>query len=184
MRKCVPGLLACVMTLLYAAPAAALDPQEKNAQCDALRDSASKAVERAIAVYVPKQNPSRTFTDATKMCLQVIVQYNKIPMGMIDMGIMQPILRQLGEDLLMKECSAAADRFNQTLRDALGERGLSLVNGQLQYSGNVGGVSVNAGVGANGGTVTASGSGVTGSANTNGDASVKKSGGLLNWGGK
>lgn len=189
MRRMLPGLLAFALTAFSAVPAMALDAAAKQAVCNEIQQTAAKALETGIKVYVPRQNPSRTFNDATQMCLKLIVQYNKIPMGMLNLGALQPILRQLGEDLLTKECSAAANKFNSTLNQALAERGMSYTNGQLSYSGTIDGVTIGAST-ANGGTVNVNGNGgvlgnVTGNANGNGTGSVGSSGtgGLVNWGG-
>lgn len=189
MRRMLPGLAAFLICVFSAAPALALDPATKQAVCNEIQQSAAGALETAIKVYVPKRNPSRTFDDATKACLQLIVQYNKIPMGMLNMGALQPILQKLGEDLLMKECSAAADRFNRTLNEALAERGLSYSGGNLSYSGTIDGVQIGAST-AGGGSVNVNGNNgylgnVTGNASGNGTGSVGSSntGGLVNWGG-
>lgn len=180
-RKLAPVALGLA---LMPGLAVALDPSAKQAVCDEIQQSARNAASTAVQVYSPKTSPTNVFNQATQACLEVIVQYNKIPMGMINIGVLQPLLQQLGRDLVTKSCNAAKDRFQQTLNEALADQGLRYSNGNLTYSGSGGSISTN------GSGVNVSGSNdylgtVNGSANADGSGSVNSSnsGGLLNWGG-
>lgn len=169
MRKLAAVAVAVALAaMVYQPPAYALDAAAKQAMCDEIQKSAQDAMTKNIQVYSPRTDPSATFNAATKTCLDLIVEYNKIPMSFVRIEALQPILQQLGKQLLTKTCQAAQAQFEKTLKDALASNGLSYSNGQVSYTGSAGNLGT--------GTVSVD---ADGNVNTSGSG---KAGGLLNIG--
>ncbi|MGX9960654.1 hypothetical protein ACW0US_18050 [Xanthomonas euvesicatoria] len=150
--------------LLYHVPAQAMDAATKQAICDEIQKSAQDALKKNVENYTPRTDPSTTFNTATQACLNLIVQYNKIPMSWVRVEALQPILQELGRQLLTKSCDSAKAQFEKTIKDALADNGLTYntSTGSVSYSAyssdyGSGSVSVDTS-----GNVTTSGSGTAG----------------------
>ncbi|MBB3923841.1 hypothetical protein [Xanthomonas arboricola] len=135
MRKLATiAVTVAMVTMFYNSSAYAMDAASKQAICDEIQKSAQDALTKNVQNYSPRIDPSDTFNSATQSCLDLIVQYNKIPMSWVRIEALQPILQELGRQLLTKSCKAAQAQFERTLKNALAENGLSYSGGQISYS--------------------------------------------------
>lgn len=146
MRRNV-AMLVLVAMLAQSAPVWALDPQSVQAYCDEVKQAAQNAQAKYIQIYQPKQDPGKTFEDATTACLEFINNFNigfsfQIP----SIGDIQGILQRMGQQLLIRACQAAKDQFNKAVNDAM-----QSVNGQLGDLNQVPGVNVGVQTGAGSG---------------------------------
>lgn len=134
--------LALILLLLMSGQARAVDPQSTQAYCDEVRDAAKDAQKRYVSTFKPRQDPGKTFDDATKGCLDGILSFpSAFQFTMPTMAMVQEILKQMATKLLMQACQSAHDQFDRAVDDAMStvDGGISNVNDQIPSG--LGGVS-------------------------------------------
>lgn len=155
MRRNVAMLVLAAM-LVQSTPVWALDPQSVQAYCDEVKQAAQNAQAKYIQIYQPKQDPGKTFDDATTSCLDFITSFQvSIP------SIWDGIIMGMAKQLLQRACQAARGQFDKAVNDAV-----QSVNGTI---GQVPGVSVSANTQTGGGT----GIGVSGAVKTDGGSTMQ-----------
>lgn len=135
---------ALAMLLLVSGEARAVDPESTQAYCDQVRDASKEAQRRYVLTFKPRQDPGKTFDDATRSCLDGILSYpSSFQFTLPTMAAVQEILRQMGKRLMLQACQAARDEFDRAVRDAM-----NTVNGtvdQINGYGQLPGGGVNIG---------------------------------------
>jgi len=104
------ALLMVSLALLQATPAWALDAGSAQAYCDDIKKAALDAKKAYVNIYKPQKDPSQTFDDVTSTCTDFIVNFR--------IGI-PSISDELLKNLLKRVCSAAQQKFNSAVNDAL-----------------------------------------------------------------
>lgn len=137
--------LACL--LLASGQARATDPSTTQAYCDQVQQAALQAEQRYVSTFTPHQDPGQTFDDATRACLSGILAFpSAFHFTLPTMAGMEQILEQMGKQLMLQACQAAADQYNRAVQDALNtvNNGVNTVNQATGVPGvgNVGGVGV------------------------------------------
>ncbi|UXF74692.1 hypothetical protein K7574_21020 (plasmid) [Stenotrophomonas maltophilia] len=106
--------------LLTSGTASAIDAASVQAYCDQVRQSAQQAKQRHVQIYAPRQDPGKTFDDATQSCLDGIMSYKSMfQFKMPSLGDVQGILQQMAKDMLNKQCQAARAQFDRAVQDAV-----------------------------------------------------------------
>ncbi|CAG9169665.1 hypothetical protein [Cupriavidus pinatubonensis] len=155
MRRNVAGLIL-VATIAQATPSWALDAQSVQAYCDDVKKAALDAQTKYIQTYQPRNDPGKTFDDATSACLDFITSFQvSIP------SIWDGMLAAMAKQLLQRACQAARSQFDKAVNDAT-----QSVNGVV---GQVPGVGVSVGTSGNAGN----GPGVGGSVKTDGGSMMQ-----------
>ncbi|MEP9574116.1 hypothetical protein QYG34_10605 [Xanthomonas euvesicatoria] len=106
--------------LLTSGTASAIDAASVQAYCDQVRQSAQQAKQRHVQIFAPRQDPGKTFDDATQSCLDGIMSYKSMfQFKMPSLGDVQGILSQMAKEMLNKQCQAARAQFDRAVQDAV-----------------------------------------------------------------
>lgn len=149
-------MLALLATLMHSGQVWALDAQSVKAYCDEIKQAAQDAQTKYIQIYQPRQDPGKTFDDATTACLDFITSFQvNIP------SIWDGVVMGMAKQLLQRACQAARSQFDKAVNDAV-----QSVNGTVSQ---VPGASVSTSTQTGGGT----GVGVSGSVKTDGGSTMQ-----------
>lgn len=137
-RETATAAVLGVLLLLISGQARALDPESTQAYCDQVRDASRQAQLRYVSTFKPRQDPGKTFDDATSSCLDFIMSYrSSFQFTLPSMAMVQEILQQMAKQMLQRACQAARDQFDRSVQDAM-----NTVNEAGQLPGGLGGVTV------------------------------------------
>lgn len=130
------SVCAAVLALLLLASgqARAVDPASTQAYCDEVKEAAKDAQKRYVSTFKPRQDPGKTFDDATTGCLDGILSYpSAFSFSLPTMAAVQQILKQMATKLIMQACQSARDQFDRAVSDAMDTVNgtASDINGQL-----------------------------------------------------
>lgn len=124
------ALAACLAVgFAGAVPTAhALSAQDTQAYCDAVKEASKSAKVRYVKSFTPRLDPGKAFDNATKGCLDGILNMQAIfQLRIPSIGDVQGMLKQLAGALLNAVCVAAQQEFDNAVQDAL-----DTVNGVVQ----------------------------------------------------
>ncbi|MEJ7746815.1 MAG: hypothetical protein WKF61_08695 [Luteimonas sp.] len=108
--------------LALAGPAAAISPQEAQRLCDEMTKSAEEARKGMIEIGMPKQDPGKTFENATKSCLSNIAKYKDIfTFKSVSGAAIQQFITQMATQMMESYCQAATAEFDRLVQDAMSQ---------------------------------------------------------------
>lgn len=97
--------------------AMALDPSSTQAYCNAVKQAALDAQKNYVKTYTPQQDPQQVFDDSTLSCMSNIASFS-VPSMDPWIAAMDQVLQKMAQQLLLKACDAARQKFQEVVNNA------------------------------------------------------------------